>query len=147
MKKSLYIAAGLAVCISFTANVANARSRVSEHYQNQRGSLLVLNKHKISKNYGTISGTFATAVASKNCQDVVGKPAPITGYYTGNAVSFTVSYPSCGAVIAVVGNFEKNTIQTVWIDSHQALHAEGKDWNTRMIGSDTYKLINGKKSA
>ncbi len=54
-----------------------------------------------------IDGYFITAVASKECQQVIGKKHPIIGYWTGNAITFSVVYDQCGSVYSVTGNFDK----------------------------------------
>lgn len=51
------------------------------HLKNQRGSTLNLTLN----DNGSVSGTFETAVASKNCQQVIGKARPVTGFYSGNS--------------------------------------------------------------
>lgn len=109
------------------------------HYKNQRGSELNITLHETSQNAGKVTGTFKTMVASANCHDVIGKPKELTGFYTGNALTLSISYPSCGATVSIAGNFNKNKeIETMWIVANQGLDTEGKNWNTRLIGYDKY---------
>ena len=87
-------------------------------YENSRGSILELNFNK----KGPLTGTFTTAVASKECQDVIGRERPITGYLEGTAITFSVNYPTCGSVVTLTGhiNPSKDTIDAIAIIVHQA---------------------------
>lgn len=110
-------------------------------FQNQRGSILEIQKEGDDK-AGKISGTFSTAVSSKNCQGVIGKPQPITGFYNGNAVAITVNFPTCHAVVAFIGNFNSdNKLDTLWLDGHQGSTSNTSDWNNRLIGHDEFHRI------
>lgn len=141
MKKQCLILAALTLLVITSLAFARNNNNQHMHFRNKRGSILNITLHKDSRRSGRVMGTFKTAVASKNCRNVIGKPQPVIGYYTGNAIAFTVSYPSCGAALAVVGNFNaKNNIETLWLDAHQGKHTNGADWNTRYIGYDKFKL-------
>jgi len=145
MKNTVLLTVSTVLSLGLFANMAMATNQPTETYKNQRGSVLVLERKATSANSGELMGMFTTAVASKRCQDLVGKSRPIKGYYTGNALSITVDYPSCGTVVSIIGNKNsKNQINTIWVVANQAKHAQGQDWNTRYIGNDTYTLT--KKS-
>src|SRR5579864_8493603 len=73
-------------------------------YINTRGSELVL---EFSSD-NTLSGTFTTAVASKECQQAIGMQRPIVGYTAKNSIVFSVNYPDCGSVVTFIGNIENN---------------------------------------
>lgn len=109
--------------------------------KNNRGSVLQLTKHFSNDhiNAGTITGTFTTAVARKHCKDVIGVPMPITGFFNGDAVSYSINYPTCKSVIATTGNFDtKNNLHVLWIVTSQAENSETTDWNSRLVGHDDY---------
>jgi len=137
MKHVLLI--GTLVGLTTIAAQASVLDNNTLTYENQRGSTLVLKGHKLTKNTGTITGTFTTNVASKNCQSVIGKPTPIKGYYDGNAITISKIFPKCGVAIATIGNLEKNKkLDMLWIVAFQGKQTETEDWNTRMIGHDIY---------
>ena len=127
---------GLSVLLSSTA-IAASDSGIT--YKNQRGSEMVLNWHKNFQNTGTLSGTLTTAVG--NCKADMGVPMPLVGYFNGNAVSITVNFPHCHQVVAMTGNAsqDRSTIHTLWLDASQADDPRGKDWNSNITGSDSWK--------
>jgi hypothetical protein len=108
-------------------------------YKNLRGSILELALLPDQK----MEGYFTTAVASPECQDIVGKPQAIVGGWTGNVLTFSVVYPSCGSVYTAVGNFDKDqqSIDVLGLVNHQADDVAGKDCTARRIGHDVYHLI------
>ncbi len=111
-------------------------------FQNQRGSTLTIVKKSTGGNAGMISGSFVTVVASKNCQQVIGKAVPVIGFYNGNAMALTINFPACEAVVGMVGNMVKeNIIQMIWLNAHQAKDPSGNDWNSRLIGYDEYRKV------
>lgn len=129
------------LCFSLTHN-AMAASDSSITYKNQRGSTMVLAWHTEAENTGTLSGTFTTSVG--NCKEDIGVPLPLLGYFNGNAISVTINFPHCKQVVAMTGNLsnDQSNIHTLWLDANQANDASGKDWNSNIIGSDSYKKIN-----
>jgi len=86
-------------------------------YKNDRGSILELSFNKQE----ALSGTFKTAVASKECKQVIGKSRPVEGYIDGSAITLIISYPSCGSLLSLSGhiNKEKNMINTIAVITHQ----------------------------
>lgn len=103
-------------------------------YKNQRGSSMDL----IWNADGTLTGTFTTAVSQ--CKAALGKAAPVTGVYNGNAVALTVNYPECDSVLAMSGNVKKNRNE---MNLHWFLTRQGEgslqEWNTTTTGEDQYK--------
>src|SRR5690348_7854364 len=83
----------------FTQSVFAESNAVT--YKNTKGSILQL---KINPD-NTLTGSFTTAVASKECQQAIGMKRPLAGYIAKNAIAFSVSYPECG-VITFIGNIE-----------------------------------------
>lgn len=108
-------------------------------YKNQRGSILELDILPNNK----IQGNFITAVASKECQSVIGKKQSIIGFWTGNAITFSVVYDQCGSLYSVTGNFdmEQNTIDVIGLINHQSNDIAGQDCGTRFIAHDIYTAI------
>ncbi|MBA2653005.1 MAG: hypothetical protein H0U73_12190 [Tatlockia sp.] len=108
-------------------------------YKNQRGSLLELEVMPDNK----IQGFFTTAVASKSCQEAIGKKQPIIGYTVGNVLTFSVVYPSCGSVVSITGNFGKKQtkIDTLSIVNHQSVDITHEGPGSRFIGHDSYRKI------
>ncbi|KTC96100.1 avidin/streptavidin family protein [Legionella erythra] len=108
-------------------------------YKNERGSVLTL--HFTSKD--TLSGTFTTAVASKECQQAIGNQRPVIGYIVKNAITISVDYPACGSVLAFIGNIEqdKATIDVTAILAHQSTHIATQGPGARFIGHDVFKRV------
>lgn len=134
---------GLIVSATFNTQAFAENNQIIT-YKNQRGSILTLTWQNDKDNTGTLTGTFNTAVG--NCQADVGKPLPISGFYNGNAIAITVNFPNCKQVVAMTGNVTngKNEIFMLWLDANQAKDPRGKEWNTNLIGADSYtKEVNG----
>jgi hypothetical protein len=106
---------GCTIVMSLILNQAIHAETVS--YKNTRGSLLTL--HFTSE--GQVTGSFTTAVATKQCPEVIGKERPVSGYLAGNAIVISVGYPSCGSVVSLIGNFnkDKRVIDTTGLVAHQ----------------------------
>lgn len=68
---------------------------------------------------------------------------PITGYFNGNAIAITVNFPHCKQVVAMTGNTtnDQGEIHTLWLDATQAKDPTGQDWNSNIVGADSYKKI------
>jgi hypothetical protein len=135
------IVTSLGMCSLFLSTYANAVTDSSTTYKNQRGSTLLLSWHKDFQNTGSLSGTFTTAVG--NCKEDIGVPLPLVGYFNGNAISVTVNFPHCDQVVAVTGNVSNNlsTLHTTWLDANQVSDPREKNWNSNIIGSDSYYKI------
>jgi len=138
--KKLMISIGVS-SILFTHS-AFAAGDQSATYQNQRGSKMILTWHSDSKKTGTLSGTFTTAVG--NCKKDMRVPLPLVGYFNGNIISVTVNFPHCKQIVAMTGNLngDQTSIHTLWLDANQADDPQGKNWNTNIVGSDVYQIIN-----
>lgn len=109
-------------------------------FKNHHGSILELT---IAEN-DSVTGYFTTQVATKDCPQVIGQKRPVVGFLTGNAMTLSIDYPSCGSVLSIVGNIEKDkqTIDTTWIVAHQV--ASTKNENNlvaRFIGHNSYHRI------
>jgi len=135
----LTIALGL--CSVFLCHQVSAATDPSNTYKNQRGSTMTLTWHADTDNTGSLSGTFTTAVG--NCKEDVGVALPLVGYFNGNAISVTVNFPHCKQVVAMTGNVNNDlsNIHMLWLDANQADDPRGKNWNSNIIGSDSYERI------
>lgn len=123
--------------------MAYAASDSTINYKNQRGSILTLVFHSgKQENTGTLSGTFTTAVG--NCGTDKEVPLPISGYYNGNAVTVTVNFPHCKQVVAMTGNIanDRKTLHTLWLDAAPVDDPRGNNWNSNVVGSDSYDKLN-----
>ncbi|MBN9288633.1 MAG: hypothetical protein BGO43_07065 [Gammaproteobacteria bacterium 39-13] len=122
-------------------NVVNAATHDETTYKNQRGSTLSLIWHHDTESSGKITGTFTTAVG--NCQAEVGKPMPVTGYFSGNAITLSVLYPQCKKTIAMAGHTDKerSNMHTLWLVASASDDPRGKNWDANIVGSDTYQKL------
>jgi len=127
---------GVVIC-----NYAFAVTSNTINFKNQRGSTMKLIWKEDLKNTGTLSGTFITAVG--NCKKDMGVEMPLTGYFNGNAIALTVNFPHCNQVVSITGNIseDKNTINTLWLDTVASSDPSGKNWNSNIIGYDSYQKI------
>ncbi|MDX1837180.1 hypothetical protein DIZ81_07000 [Legionella taurinensis] len=132
------IACAVLVTLSAGADAAST-ARETITYKNERGSVLTL--HFTSKD--TLSGTFKTAVASKECQEAIGSERPVVGYIVKNAITISVDYPACGSVLTFIGNIEqgKAMIDTTSILAHQSTHIATQGPGARFIGHDVFKRV------
>lgn len=127
------VACAAIISMVFTSQAIFAQTLT---YKNTRGSVLELQVD--SKD--TLSGTFTTAVASKECQQVIGTKRPVTGYITNNTITISISYPDCGSVVTFIGNMDtdKKTIDTTAVAAHpNPVFAQGS--STQLISHDTFK--------
>ncbi|WP_419418957.1 avidin/streptavidin family protein [Legionella sp. D16C41] len=128
----------LAILFSLGCQSALAQQVIS--LKNERGS--VLKVIKLADN--RIKGYFTTAVASKSCPQAINVKRPITGYYVGNTITFSVVYPMCESVLSISGNFNKSeqTLDTISILNKQATDITHEGPGARFIGHDFYKRLN-----
>lgn len=129
-------------CLSLgTFHIANAAMQEEVTYKNQRGSTLLLKWHHDTDSSGKITGTFTTAVG--NCQAEVGKPMPVSGYFSGNAITLSVIYPHCKKTIAMAGHVdkEKSNLHTLWLVASASEDPQGKNWDANIVGSDSYQKL------
>lgn len=131
----------LVLVLFFTSYCAFAAEEQSMTYKNQRGSVLTLIWHADTKETGTLSGTFTTAVG--NCKRDVGVPLPISGFFNGNAVAITVNFPHCKQVVAMTGHLSANDneLTTLWLDAVQAKDPVHKNWDANITGADYYERV------
>jgi hypothetical protein len=109
------------------------------NYKNTRGSMLTLQFNSDN----TLTGTFTTAVASKECQQAINMKRPIIGFVAKNAITFSTNYPACGSVVTFIGNIEKNKtiIDTTAIVAHPSLEIAKEGPGARMISHDVFVRI------
>lgn len=108
-------------------------------YKNTRGSELKL--QFLLNN--SVTGTFTTAVASKDCQQAIGVERPIMGFTAKNSLGFIVNYPECGSVVTFIGNIEedKSLIDTTAIVAHPSVHIAKEGPGARMISHDMFMRV------
>lgn len=125
------IACAVLLGLSF-ANEAAFANQTTVNYKNSRNSTLELNFN----GEDGLTGSFTTAVASKECQDVIGVARPVIGYILGNAITFSVDYPTCGSVVTFSGhlNEDKSKIETIAMVTHQTTGAFG----SQFISNDVF---------
>ena len=141
MKLSKSKAMIAAVCIAGMGHAAVAKTvSNTTRYKNERGSILRLTWHAKGNDTGTVTGSFRTAVG--DCKAEINKAVPVTGHYSGNAMALTINFPKCKQVIAMTGNVDatKTKIATLWLDAHATTDPQ-KDWNSNIIGTDTFHKI------
>ncbi|MFT4058280.1 MAG: avidin/streptavidin family protein [Legionella sp.] len=128
----LSVLAGVALLGLFVNQAGAADQATTLHYKNLRNSTLELN----FSNGDNVTGLFTTAVATKECEDVVGVARPVTGYVLGNAITFSVEYPTCGSVVSFSGhlNEDKSKITTIAIVTHQ----NTKHFGSQFISNDVF---------
>jgi hypothetical protein len=136
MKKLVLTLLSTALCTAIYAD--NLSEAV---YKNQRNSELVLKWDSSKNDSGVLTGTFKTAVG--DCKKDVGIPVPVTGYYNQNTITLSINFPHCKQVVSMVGNFNtsKDSLSTIWLNAKVAADSMHKDWNTNLIGMDTYQKI------
>lgn len=109
-------------------------------YKNNRGSVLKL---QFSAD-NVLIGTYTTAVASKECPQVIGLERPIIGYITNNALAISIGYPACGSVVTFIGNIEndRSAIDTTSLVVHQSRDlTKSKKQATRFVGHDVFSRV------
>ena len=108
-------------------------------FKNKRGSILTLNLDKGE----ILTGTFKTAVASKECQEAINLQRPLTGFKAENAITFSVNYPKCGSVLTFIGNIDeaKGIIDTTAILARNATDISTEGPGSRLIVHDVFKKI------
>lgn len=119
-----------ALCLTFVSASLSAE-QTSIRYKNTRGSVLELNFGQDNK----LTGSFVTAVATKDCQQAVGSKRPIIGYADGTAIGLSINYPVCGSVVTLSGHISKDrdVIETIAVIAHQGDH-----FGTQYISHDTF---------
>ncbi len=127
----------VAVLFSLLAQPVFAESN-GVTYKNTKGSILQLTINPDN----TLTGSFTTAVASKECQQAIGMKRPIAGYIAKNALTFSVSYPECG-VVTFIGNIEDNQklIDTTALVAHPTNHFAKEGPGARMISHDVFTRV------
>lgn len=58
---------------------------------------------------------------------------------------FKLSYnfPHCKQVVAMTGNLnnDQTNLHPLWLDANQAGDPQGKNWNSNIMGADSYEKI------
>ena len=134
----------LSLCFVLVSSLFIASSSTADQkaiYQNQRGSTLTLQWQGDEKQTGTLTGTFITVVG--NWPADMNKPMPLTGFFNGNAVAFTVNFPNCKQIVSITGNVIKDgdEIPTLALGIAQNEYPTGKNWNSNIIVADVYKKV------
>ncbi len=114
------------------------------NYRNQRGSNLTLTYTPEGEGHGSVSGTFATAVADPSCQEVIGVNQKVVGNFAGNAVSFTTSFPQCNTTVVQSGNVDlSGNIDSFWILTLQAMGGSTQQaaFETHELGNDRFSVL------
>lgn len=107
-------------------------------YKNGYGSLLKLSTASDNR----IHGTFTTAVASANCQKVIGVERPIIGYQVNKVVSFIVTYPECGSLVSFTGHMNAdNEIEMTALVTRQPIDQGKKEFNEQMVNHAVFKPV------
>ncbi len=119
----------------FIANHPVCANPNTLNFKNQYGSHLELTVGK----QNALTGTFITAVASKECQDAIGQKRPIIGYIDGTAITLSVNYPSCGSILTLTGhiNQKRDTIEATSILAHQ-MTSFTQGPGSQFIGHNTF---------
>lgn len=127
--------ASFIVCLNLYA--ADAGKTIN--FKNQRGSTLSLTWVEDKNNAGSINGTFTTNVS--RCKEDIGKPQPVLGYYTGNAVAITINYPNCASVVVMTGvlSQDKTELNMQWIVNRHVNDPVNENWDSFIIGMDNFK--------
>lgn len=107
-------------------------------FKNNYGSILEITVNDDD----SVQGYFTTKVATKDCPQVVGQKRPVVGFLTGNALTLSIDYPSCGSALSIIGNLKKdnNIIDTTWVAAHQVDPTKDR-LSARFIGHNKYKRI------
>ena len=102
---------------AFLSQMSFAAEQETMVFKNLHGSILEITIGKDD----SVQGYFTTKVATKDCQQVVGQKRPVVGFLTGNALTLSIDYPSCGSALSIIGNLkDKKFLDTTWIATHQA---------------------------
>lgn len=135
--KFINIASGLIMLLASFSAHALCFQKVK--YINQRGSILELCYHKNYKQdyAGNLSGTFISAVG--NCEANMNKKMPISGFFNYNAIAVTINFPDCKQVVAMTGTVADDELHTIWLDASKAEDPTTKNWNSNIVGADSYK--------
>lgn len=135
MKRTI-IACSLAVGMISTTYAASPENGIST-WKNSHGSVLTL--QVLDKN--ALSGTFTTAIATKQCPKAVGMKRNITGFIVKNAITVSVSYPDCGTVLTFIGNIDKQngTLEATSILAQQADQIFAQRNSVQLITHDSFK--------
>jgi hypothetical protein len=104
-------------------------------------------KLKVSAN-GVLSGTYRTGVGSPNQKEEF----PLTGFVTGDQISFVVNFGKYGSMTAWVGQHffdqesKTGTIYTFWHLSQDVPDPQEKDklWASVLTGSDRFSRTQPK---
>lgn len=107
-------------------------------FKNNYGSTLEITVNEDD----SVQGFFTTTVATKDCQQVVGQKRPVVGFLTGNALTLSIYYPSCGSALSIIGNLKKDNkiIDSTWVATHQVDPTKDA-LSARFIGHNKYKRI------
>jgi hypothetical protein len=101
-------------CGAFAASGAGAPIQSQTSWTNQRGSTLYVTH--VNPRTGQITGSFINRANGFHCEN---KPYPMTGWFSGNAVTFSVNWeskhaPNCKSTTAWTGFVSGDKMPTRW---------------------------------
>ncbi len=124
----------LAACEQAAVPAAAGRTAVdlTGHWQNERGSVLVVD----SVVDGVLKGTFTSTVGKANSKVAY----PITGFVNGDVVGFVVNFGESGSVATFAGQLADEGLRTQWHVSRDVADADEPKqlWSSVLTGSDTF---------
>lgn len=135
MKLKMLACSVIIVCSS----TAIAKNNLITHYKNARGSTLTI---QVDEN-NNLTGTFTTAVATKQCPQTVGVEQSIIGFMVNNALTISVAYPDCGSVLTFIGNVDNKNgyIDVTSILAQQSNQILDNGNGVQLITHDTFKRV------
>lgn len=126
------------ISLALMSNALHAKNDAVT-YKNTRGSTLEL---QFSSD-DTLTGTFTTAVATKECQQAVGMKRPVVGYIVNDVITVSVSYPTCGTVLTFIGNInkDKGAIDATAILARPTHQVYAKGAGVQFLSHDEFKRV------
>lgn len=108
-------------------------------WYNELGSTMILNP--LDPTYGTMTGTYTTAVSSSGCargQFMLAGRTDIwaDGQTVGWAVTWLNSSSKCWSTTSWAGHYDGTRITAFWLLAEQA--APGEQWASTLIGQDVF---------
>lgn len=126
--RMIALAAVLAALVVAGPAAAQSSLPVPSEWTNKLGSVMTL---RTIEPDGRLSGSYVTAVGCGR-----GVTRPLTGWFNGGAITFTVDWQECDSLTAWSGNLDQSgqTILTLW---HLA-QSGPPQWNSIFAGADVF---------